>query len=76
MIPIPDCVVCVAPADGRATTLVEPGSPVSSGQLVAMVNAGGREAPVHAPRAGRVGGTLAADRQAVSRGEGVVWLVR
>lgn len=75
MIPIPACVVCVAPADGRPRHLVEPGTRVDAGQLVATVDHGGRSEPVRAPVPGRVGGALAAGPHAVQRGEAVLWLV-
>lgn len=76
MIAIPACVVCVAPADGRARAIVERGAAVEPGQVVAMVDTKGHSTPVHAPIFGRVGGALAGRGQAVSRGEAVVWLLR
>lgn len=76
MIAIPACVVCVAPADGRARALVERGVAVEPGQVVAVVDSQGHSAPVRAPVFGRVGGALAGRGQTVSRGEAVVWLLR
>lgn len=76
MISIPACVVCVAPSDGRIRPLVEPGTEVDSGDVVASVEAGDRTEPIRAPTRGRVGGHLAGSRQHVSRGEAVLWLSR
>jgi predicted deacylase len=76
VIVIPHCVVLVAPKDGRARPLVEPGAEVSSGEVVAAVETGGGTEEVRAPVSGRVGGHLAGARAHVSRGEGVVWLAR
>jgi predicted deacylase len=76
MIAIPSCVVCVAPSDGRVRPLVEPGTEVLSGDVVAAVETGTRAEPVRAPVRGRVGGHLAGSSQHVSRGEGVLWLSR
>jgi biotin carboxyl carrier protein len=76
VIAIPDCIVCVAPSDGRARPLVEPGRRVQRGELVAIVDAPGRPARVHAPATGRVGGALASPEQRIAKGEGVVWLSR
>ncbi len=76
MIAIPACIVCVAPADGRARALVERGTAVEPGQVVAVVDAQGESAAVRAPVFGRVGGALTARGQAVRRGEALVWLLR
>lgn len=76
MIAIPACVVVVAPADGRARPLVAEGTPVEQGEVVAVVDGGTGTTPVRAPARGRVGGALAAERQTVARGEGVMWLSR
>lgn len=76
MIVIPSCVVCVAPSDGRVRPLVEPGTEVSSGDVVASVESDGRTKPVRAPVRGRVGGHLTGSTQHVSRGEAVLWLSR
>ena len=74
MIPIPSCAVCVAPVDGQPRMLLQPGANVEVGQVVAMVDSGGRSEPVRAPVRGRLGGRLAA--RAVTRGEAVLWLAR
>ncbi len=76
MITIPACVVCVAPMSGRARPLVDSGAQVERGDVVAAVDAGGRSAPVRAPRAGRVGGPLTNPQQHVTEGEALVWLSR
>ncbi len=76
MIAIPACVVCVAPADGRARAVVERGTAVEAGQVVAVVDTPGHSALVRAPVFGQVGGALAGRGQTVSRGEAVVWLLR
>ena len=74
MIAIPPCAVCVAPVDGRPRLLLEPGSPVERGQVVAVVDSNGRSEPVRSHVRGRLGGGLGA--AAVRRGEGVVWRSR
>lgn len=74
MIAIPPCAVCVAPVDGRPRLLLEPGTPVEAGQVIAVVDAGGRSEPVRSHVRGRVGGRLGA--RSVSRGEGIAWLSR
>lgn len=74
MIAIPPCAVCVAPVDGRPRLLLEPGSLVEPGQVVAFVDVNGRSEPVRAHVGGRLGGRLGA--RSVSRGEGVAWLSR
>jgi predicted deacylase len=74
VIPIPSCAVCVAPVDGRPRLLVDPGTPVEAGQVVALVDTDGRSEPVRAPVRGRLGGRLFA--RAVTRGEAVLWLSR
>lgn len=74
MIPIPACVVCVAPTAGRLRDHVEPGADIEEGAVVAVIDAGGGSRNVHAPRRGRVGGVLVDSEQRVGEGEGVVWL--
>ena len=72
MIAIPPCVVCVAPVDGRPRLLIEPGTSVEAGQVIAVVDANGRSAEVRTHARGRLGGQLAT--RSVARGEGVAWL--
>lgn len=76
MIPIPACVVCVAPTGGHLRDHAEPGADIEEGAVVAVIDAGGDSRTIHAPRRGRVGGVLVASDQRVGEGEGVVWLSR
>lgn len=76
MIPIPACTLVTATADGRLTRSVEADTFVRAGDVVATLDASGREVELRAAVSGRVGGTLLRPSQRVNRGEGVVWLAR
>lgn len=76
MIPIPNCTIVTAPVDGRVRTLVDAGTDVITGQVVATVEAGGRDVEIRSPRGGRIAGALAALAQPVVAGDGVLWLGR
>lgn len=74
MIPIPSCTVVTATTDGRVCNLVEEGTRVDAGDVVAAVESGGRTVDLTTPRGGLVRGFLANLAQPVVAGEGVVWL--
>lgn len=76
MIVVPNCVVVVAPRGGRVRRLATEGAQVESGDPVAVIDSGGSQTAVPAPRSGRVRGALAVEDQALDEGEGVVWLTR
>lgn len=76
MIVVPNCVVVVAPRGGRVRRLAPAGATVESGDPVAVIDSGGAQTAVPAPRSGRVRGALAAEDQNLDAGEGVVWLTR
>ena len=76
MITLPAVFVIVAPCAGRVRHVATTGSPVSRGDLVALVDRGRSSTPVYASAPGRVGGALVGDGQTVSPREGVVWLAR
>ncbi len=76
MIPIPNCTVVTAPVDGRVRTLADNGTDVSPGEVVATVEAGGKQFEIRSPNGGRIAGALAALAQPVLAGDGVLWLGR
>lgn len=76
MIPIPACAVVTAPAAGHVRRLAEDDTPVRAGEVVGQLDAADGPRPLVAPTSGMVGGALAASRQAVTAGEGVLWLSR
>lgn len=76
MIPIPACTVVTSPVDGRVRRLVDDGSLVAAGDVVATVDGARGAAQLRATSAGRVGGALAGFAQPVTAGDGVVWLAR
>lgn len=76
MIPIPSCTVVTTTADGRVHSLVEEGTRVAAGDVVATVEAAGRTVDLTTSKPGFIRGFLANLAQPVSTGEGVVWLAR
>lgn len=76
MIIVPPCAVVVAPVEGRVRSLVPTGTLVRDGEVVAVVENPDGAADLRAPVAGEIRGFLAEQEQAVSKGEGVVWLSR
>lgn len=76
MIPIPSCTVVTSTSDGRVHSLVEQGTAVVAGDVVATVDNGGATIELTTPRAGLIRGFLANLAQPVTVGEGVVWLDR
>lgn len=76
MIPIPACNVVVAPTEGRLRHTVVPDTPVAAGEVVAILETGDGSRDLHAPVAGVVGGPLVINDQAVTAGQGVLWLSR
>lgn len=74
MIPIPSCVVVSSTAEGHVDSLVDKGTVVAGGDVVATVTSAGRRVDLRAPRSGRIQGFLARVRQPVAAGDGVVWL--
>lgn len=76
MIPIPAMNLVTSPVDGRVRSLVAPDTLVRHGDVVATVEGAYGPAEVRANCTGRVGGALAGARQAVSAGEGVLWVRR
>jgi biotin carboxyl carrier protein len=76
MIPIPSCTVVTAPVDGRVRRLADEGTDVIAGDVVAMVESGGRDVEIRSPKGGRIAGALAALTQPVTAGDGVLWLAR
>lgn len=76
MIIVPPCAVAVAPVKGRVRSLIPTGTLVGDGEVVAVVENADGAADLRAPVAGEVRGFLADQEQAVSKGEGVVWLAR
>lgn len=76
MIPIPSCTVVTTTSDGRVHSLVDEGTAVNAGDVVATVENGGRTIELTTPRAGLIRGFLANLAQPVAVGEGVVWLAR
>ncbi len=76
MIPIPACTVVTSPVAGKVRGLIDAGSLVGPGDVVATVDGVGGRAQLRATSPGRVGGALAGSMQPVTAGEGVVWLAR
>lgn len=76
MIPIPSCAVITTPVDGRVRRLIAIDTPVRVGDVVGTVDSARGPRELVATSAGTVGGSLADPTQAVSAGEGVVWLSR
>ncbi|MFA9430489.1 hypothetical protein [Egicoccus sp. AB-alg2] len=68
--------VLTSPVDGRVRTLVAADTVVHRGDVVATVEGAYGPAEVRASCNGRIGGALAGTRQAVSAGEGVLWVRR
>lgn len=76
MIPIPACTVVTSPVAGRVRRLVAADTPVRPGDVVATVEGARGALELTAPAGGRVGGALTSASQAVTAGEGVLWLAR
>lgn len=76
MIPIPSCTVVTSTSDGRVHSLVDEGTAVAAGDVVATIQCGGRTVELRTPKAGFIRGFLANLAQPVAAGEGVVWLAR
>lgn len=76
MIPIPSCAVVTATADGRVHRLADVDTIVRRGDVVAQIEGARGVMDLTAPVPGRVAGALADPRQAVTTGEGVLWLAR
>jgi predicted deacylase len=76
MIPIPALNLVTSPVDGRLRSVVPTDTVVRRGDVVATVDGAAGAAEVRATATGRVGGALAGLRQAVTAGEGVVWVRR
>jgi predicted deacylase len=76
MIPIPALTLLTSPIDGRVRSVVDADTTVRRGDVVATVAGASGDAEVRAGANGRVGGALAAARQAVTVGEGVAWVHR
>lgn len=76
MIPIPSCTVVTSTSEGRVLSLVEEGTTVAAGDVVATVDTGGRTVELTTSRGGLIRGFLANLSQPVAVGDGVVWLAR
>jgi biotin carboxyl carrier protein len=76
VIPIPALTLVTSPVDGRVRKVVAAGTVIRRGDVVATVDGATGAEEVRARTNGRVGGTLAGDRQAVMAGEGVLWVRR
>jgi biotin carboxyl carrier protein len=76
VIPIPSCAVVTTPVDGRVRRLVAADTLVRAGDVVGTVESPRGSHDLVAVAAGTVGGSLAAPSQAVTAGEGVLWLSR
>lgn len=76
MIPIPACSVVTAPVDGRLTRHADVDTLVRPGDVVATIDAAGRQLELRAAVSGRVGGPMLRPTQTVTAGEGVVWVTR
>ena len=76
MIPIPACTVVTSTVDGHVRGLVDDGTVVGPGDVVATIENARGAAELRASRGGRVGGALANASQPVTSGQGVVWLAR
>lgn len=76
MIPIPNCAVVTTPVEGRVRRLASDGTTVAAGDVVAVVEAGGRSVDVRTTRGGRIAGALAGLAQPLGAGEAVLWLAR
>lgn len=76
MIPIPACTVVTSPVDGRVRRLVDVDTVVRAGDVVATVEGARGALELTAASGGRIGGALAATSQAVTAGEGVLWVAR
>ncbi len=75
MIPLPPFRLVTAPSDARVASVATPGSTVSPGDVVAVLDAPRGRVPVHAPVHGTVGGALAGAQHSVSSGDGIVWIL-
>ncbi len=76
MIPIPACSIVSTPVAGHLTDHLAIDTPVRAGDVVARVQAGGRDHDLRAVTAGRVGGPMLRPTQPVHAGDAVVWLDR
>lgn len=76
MIPIPAMTLVTSPVDGRVRSLVAADTVVTRGDVVATVEGAYGPSELRASCSGHVGGALAGARQAVSAGEGVLWVRR
>jgi acetyl/propionyl-CoA carboxylase alpha subunit len=76
MIPIPAMTLLTSPVDGRVKSVVAADTMVRRGDVVATVEGAAGASEVRAAATGRVGGALASVRQAVTAGEGVLWVRR
>jgi biotin carboxyl carrier protein len=76
VIPIPPCTVVTSPVDGHVARLVDDGTVVGPGDVVATVEGARGAAQLRATSGGRVGGALADASQPVTSGQGIVWLAR
>ena len=76
MFPIPACSVITTPVDGRLTDHLAVDTIVRPGDVVARVQAGGRDHELRAISAGRVGGSMLRASQPVLAGEAVLWVTR
>lgn len=74
MIPIPSCRLLLAPTSGRLRPATSPDAPVASGDVVAILESGGRELELTAPSRGTFGGYLVGTSQAVHAGTPVAWV--
>lgn len=73
---VPACAVVTAPDDGRVHRVADPDHPVRAGDVVAVLDGPRGRTELTSPVKGRVGGALAEPSQAVTAGEGVLWLSR
>jgi biotin carboxyl carrier protein len=76
MIPIPACTVVTSPVDGHVRRLVDDGTVVRPGDVVATVESARGASQLRTSAGGRVGGALATAAQPVTSGQGIVWLAR
>ncbi len=76
MLPIPACSVVSSPVTGRLTDHLAVDTPVRVGDVVARVQAAGRDHELRALAAGRIGGPMLRPTQPVHAGEPVVWVAR
>jgi biotin carboxyl carrier protein len=76
VIPIPACNLVTAPVGGRLTRHAATDTLVRKGDVVATIDASGREFELRAAVGGRVGGPMLRPTQSVAAGDGVIWLAR